>query len=332
MTAIGEGPGERRNAGIDMFRGLLVLAVLLGHFSELTERQSLLTWFGTGFRMPVFIGLTGYMFNLDRARTMPLAALLRRYLRRLVIPWGLACAVHLVAAERLTLLSPITIFVQPPFHLWFVPVMMAFVIVAAISRRTPTAMLAIAIPISIGAMYLFGVGHGVTEIARWMPDRRFFIYPIFFFFGLWVASRQAGPWTTPVAIVLAGIGILWWCRLYQQPMPVGEVAAELISGLSLVSLLPVVRRLPLTLPPIDDIGRQSLFFYLWHPMVFGLWLTCGVRGSAMLVLSLATLVGLRAVIARAPRIAWLLGVESRRPRPESPRLLPVVVPLSDPAP
>ena len=67
--------GDGRNASIDVFRGLLVLLVMLGHFSEISQRQNFLTWLGFGFRMPVFIGLTGYMFNLEQARSMTLPAL-----------------------------------------------------------------------------------------------------------------------------------------------------------------------------------------------------------------------------------------------------------------
>ena len=85
-----------RVSGIDLFRGALVVLVILGHFAELSQRHHFLTWFGVGFRMPLFIGLTGYLFNLELARSLSSAGLLRKYYDRMVLPWLAACAVAVV--------------------------------------------------------------------------------------------------------------------------------------------------------------------------------------------------------------------------------------------
>ncbi|MEG3085127.1 acyltransferase [Sphingomonas sp. PB2P12] len=313
MLLIGDVTTKRRNSGIDLFRGLLVLAVILGHFAELTQRQSFLTWVGAGLRMPLFIGLTGYLFNLERARAIPLLHLMRKYQRRLVLPWLVACIVYLTITKQLDILTPFSIFVQPPFHLWFVPVIIAFIVAATVARRTPLVMLGIAIPISISAMYLFGVGHSVAQMPPWMPDRRFFIYPIYFFYGLWVACREPDPWKERAAIVLALIGFAWWCALHQTPSLTAEVAAELTSCMPLICLLPRVRSLSLSVPLIAAVGRDSLFFYLWHPMAFGLWAACGVRGLPMLMFSMLTLMAARALWGSLPRAGRIFGLS---PRPE----------------
>jgi fucose 4-O-acetylase-like acetyltransferase len=331
MIVIGDVTTKRRNSGIDLFRGLLVLAVILGHFSELTQRQSFLTWVGAGLRMPLFIGLTGYMFNLERARGIPLLHLMRKYHRRLVLPWLVACIVYLTIAEQLSILTPLSIFVQPPFHLWFVPVMMAFIVAATVSRRTPLVMLGIAIPISISAMYLFGVGHSVAQMPPWMPDRRFFIYPIYFFYGLWVACREPDPWKERAALVLAPIGFAWWCALYQAPSLTAEVAAELTSCMPLICLLPWVRRLSLPVPSIAAVGRNSLFFYLWHPMAFGLWAACGIRGLPMLSLSMLTLMVACVLCGRLPRAGRIFGLSPHAEPATITTVSPFVAPLQEPA-
>ena len=330
MLVIGDVTTKRRNSGIDLFRGLLVLAVILGHFSELTQRQSFLTWVGAGLRMPLFIGLTGYLFNLERARAIPLLHLMHKYQRRLVLPWLVACIVYLTVTEQLDILTPFSIFVQPPFHLWFVPVMMAFIVAATVVPRPPLVLLGIAIPISISAMYLFGVGHSVAQMPPWMPDRRFFIYPIYFFYGLWVACREPDPWKERAALVLALISFAWWCALYQAPSLTAEVAAELTSCLPLICLLPWVRRLSLSVPPIAGVGRDSLFFYLWHPMAFGLWAACGVHGLQMLMFSLLTLMAARVLLGSLPRAAQIFGL-SPRPQPVTiTTASPFMTPLQEP--
>ena len=301
-----------RSTGIDGVRGLLVLGVILGHFFEITEGESFPAWIGAGLRMPLFIGLTGYLFNLERARRDSIAALLRRYYPRLILPWIVASLIHVTLARELHVGTPLSLVLWPPFHLWFVPVIMTFILIAAASRRTPPAMLAIATPVSIAAMYLLGVGHLPPALHGGMPDRRFFIYPIYFFYGLLVAHREPDRFRQGAAVILAPIGFLWWCALYDRPNVAAEVAAELIACLPLIYLLPVVRRLPIPLPGIAAIGRNSLFYYLWHPLVFALWRADHVQGMALLALTLATLVVLLPLLARHASLARILGIV--RPR------------------
>lgn len=316
MRMRGEGAAGRRNQAIDSLRGLLVLAVIAGHYYELSDRHGFLAWLGAGVRMPLFIGLAGYLFNLESARTRPLAITLRKYGQRLIIPWAVACGVYLTSATQLTPLSLLTVPLRPPFHFWFVPVMMTFILIAALSRRSPLAMLGFAIPVSIAAMYVLGVQHVIQQgYAAWLPDRRFFIYPIYFFYGLWVAQRRLDRTKLYAALALAPIGLLWWCTLYVHPSIPGEVAASLITSLSLICLLPGIRSASLVLPLIGGIGRQSLFFYLWHPMVFALWSSSGVIGMPMLLLSIATLFAGCALLARSDAATRVFGITRRPPQP-----------------
>jgi fucose 4-O-acetylase-like acetyltransferase len=317
--------GIRRN-GIDTLRGLLVTGVILGHFFEITQAGSFATWIGAGVRMPLLIGLTGYLFNLERARAAPVIALVRRYYPRLILPWIVACLVHLTLSRGLDVATPVSLILWPPLHLWFVPVMMAFILVATVTRGSPDAMLIAAVPISIVAMYALGVGHLPPAICTWLPDRRFFIYAVYFFFGLWVARNPTDLVGRCAAAILGSIGFLWWCSLYDTPGIVGEVAAELIACLPLIALLPVVGGWHVTLPGITAIGRNSLFHYLWHPMIFALWRMCGVDGAPLLAVSLATLVVAQRAIGRHAALTAILGIAGHpsttvaRPRPFDTRV------------
>lgn len=319
MGWIGSNAPRRRNTAIDSLRGLLVIAVILGHFAEVTDRASFFTWLGTGFRMPLFIGLTGFLFSLERAREMPLPRLLRRYYDRLMLPWLVALAVYLTTTHQLDALTPFHVFVRPPYHFWFVPVMMAFIVAAALTRRSPLFMLGLAIPASIAAMYVFGVGYATQQPHAWMPDRRFFIFPIYFFYGLWVARRQTDGSKLIAAAIVAPIGILWWCSLHGRPNLNAEVAASLLSSLALICLLPIVGGLSVSIPVIAGVGRNSLFFYLWHPMVLAMWSSAGFSGMSMLMLTLLSLFVVGTLIAGAGSVASIFGMTPRR---FSPAVLP----------
>lgn len=296
-----------RVSGIDLFRGALVILVILGHFAELNQRHHFLTWFGIGFRMPLFIGLTGYLFNLELARGLSSAGLLRKYYDRMVLPWLAACAVAIVITGSIAWFSPFYAVIRPPFHLWFVPVILAFMFAAKLCRLGPATMLAVAIPTSIGSMYLFGVGHDVWQYGAWTPDRRYFIYPIYFTLGLWVARRPEPAHDYPLLLV-ATVGLIWWSCLYGHPSTAAEAAAELLLCVPLIALFPRLRRIRFDVALISAIGRDSLFFYLWHPLVFALWAAWGFSGAPLLALAIATTLGAWAAIARLPTLSGVLGV------------------------
>lgn len=298
-----------RISGIDLFRGALVVLVVLGHFAELTQRHHFLTWFGVGFRMPLFIGLTGYLFNLDHARSLSPGDLLRKYYDRMILPWLAACAVTLAITGTFGWFSPIYAVIRPPYHLWFVPVILAFIFAAKLCRLGPATMLAIAIPTSIGAMYLFGVGHDILQFGGWVPDRRYFIFPIYFALGMWVA-RRPDPSHEYLLLAIALAGLLWWARLYQHPSTAAEAAAELLLCVPLIALFPWLKRITFDIPLISAIGRDSLFFYLWHPLVFAGWAALGFSGAPFLALSFGSVLVAWMAIARLPNLSGVLGVRA----------------------
>lgn len=320
--------GRARNSGIDLFRGLLVILVILGHFSELTQRDCFLTWVGLGFRMPLFIGLTGYLFNLEHARTLSIPGVFRKHYRRLILPWITACAVVLTVTGALDWFAPWSIVVQPPFHLWFVPVMLAFILAARTCRLPPATILAIALPMSIAAMYVLGAGHATQRFAQWLPDRRYFIYPVYFALGMWVARRPFDPRIRIWALAVACLGLLWWCRLYTHPSLAGEVAAALLMCVPLIALFPWIRDWTLRLPLVGPVGRDSLFFYLWHPMAFALWAALGLSGAPLLALSVLSILLVWGVAGGIAPLCIVLGLCARQPsarRPGTPALdAPVV--------
>lgn len=297
-----------RVVGIDLFRGMLVVLVILGHFAELTQRGHFMTWFGYGFRMPLFVGLTGYLFNLEQARRMALASLLRKYYDRLILPWLAACAVAVTITGAVQWYSPFFLFVRPPYHLWFVPLILAFTLGARLCRMTPAAMLALAIPVSIGSMYVFGVGHDTAQYVAWMPDRRYFIYPLYFTLGIWVARRPLSPSRVVPLLAISFVGLLWWSCLYRHFSTASEAAAELLLCVPLIVLFPWLKRVTFDVKLVSAIGRDSLFFYLWHPLAFALWSTTNVSGAPLLLLSFGSMLIAWVLIARLPALSCVLGV------------------------
>ena len=75
-----------KNPSIDLLKGVLILLVMAGHAMELTHQQHLALWIGAGFRMPVMIGISGYLLNVAHTRSEPSVPLFKRYGERLLLP------------------------------------------------------------------------------------------------------------------------------------------------------------------------------------------------------------------------------------------------------
>lgn len=94
-----------RNPEIDLFRGLGILLVVLGHTAGLPEEVHRYVY---SFHMPAFFFLSGYLFQVDKAQRSP-GSFANGKFQRLIIPaWcmGAVCALGFVAKlllHRLTL-------------------------------------------------------------------------------------------------------------------------------------------------------------------------------------------------------------------------------------
>lgn len=323
---MGEAVGrpQGRNPAIDVIRGSLIVLVMVGHILELEVRDNFLTWFGFGFRMPLFVGLSGYLFNLERTRTDSFARLVSRQRDRLVIPWVVACTFYLVAGTaELSALTPLHALIRPPYHLWFVPIILCFYMLARAVPLGRRQMLLCAAPFSLTAMVIFGVGHDIEQYHEWVPDRRYFVYPLYFALGMWMAEKGVLPrrWIGG-ALLSVAIGALWWSWLYAHPDSGAELVSKLMLNLPLIALLPWAATWPLRSPFFERIGVDSLFFYFWHPLLYGLLLALGVPALAVLPAALVLLFVGRAGFSRLPTLSLIMGtIPVRRSLP-----LPVVPP------
>src|SRR5471032_3071062 len=94
-----------RNPEIDLFRGLGILLVVLGHTAGLPEEVHRYVY---SFHMPAFFFLSGYLFQIDKAQRSP-GSFTNGKFQRLIIPaWcmGAVCGLGFIAKlllHRLTL-------------------------------------------------------------------------------------------------------------------------------------------------------------------------------------------------------------------------------------
>lgn len=299
-----------KNPSIDLLKGVLILLVICGHVMEMAGAQHLALWLGSGFRMPLMIGISGYLLNVTRTRADDAPTLFSRYWRRMLLPWTFAVAIYVVSSSwRMSWDTPLDLLLRPPFHLWYVPVLFFLIMTTRLLPYQPIVLLAMGTPISLAIMYGFGLSHGPVGDNVVALDSRFLRYPVYFFFGMLMANRsldRRGKW---LALLIACLGLGWWAALKASGNTLAFVPARLLMCLGMIALLPGLSSLRLHLAPLNRIGRNSLFFYLWHPMVIGLMIMTGAGIAATLVASILLLYATSRVAAHSSLAALLMGIQ-----------------------
>lgn len=297
-----------KNPSIDLLKGVLILLVMGGHVMELTGGHDMALWVGSGFRMPLMVGISGYLLNVTRTRSDSTEALFSRYGRRMLLPWAFAGIVYMVASgEAMRWTLPFDLLFRPPFHLWYVPTLFFLIMLTRLLPFSPLVLLSVGAPVSLAIMYGFGLNHGPVGDSLLSLDSRFLRYPIYFFFGMLMAERRISRRHLPIAVTVTLLGLVWWSGLYDGDNELAFVPARLLMNLGMIALLPMLSVLRLDFAPVNAIGRDSLFFYLWHPLVMGMVIMTGVGPMATLALAILLLALGNRLTARGALLPLLFG-------------------------
>jgi len=273
-------------------------------------------WLIYGFHMPIFLGVSGYLFNRVNQSSLSLGAFFQRYWKRMLLPWLIAfVAFSAISGEFATFAKIAMSILRPHYHLWFVPVLFVFVLIATRVKLPTTALFVIALAVSVVGFALFGFPHYKGPLAGMtLPDDRYLTMAVFFFAGLWVSQRATIPVLPASLLAIAGLGL--WQYEFWNADAVPTILAYVGLNLALIATLPVLVALPLRSSLLEFLGQDSLYFYLWHLFLFrvltrlfqpfiGGWLLLAlVFGVTMIVLLAA-----RPILARFPVLALLSGVQ-----------------------
>lgn len=315
-----------RDAHIDGLKGLLILLVVAGHVFVERVDQNALKWVLYGFHMPVFLGLSGYLLNVEKLHRQTVRQVVAGYLR-ILVPWVLASLVYAVATHRIHgPLDVIGLIVAPYFHLWYVPAVLVMIGLVYVIRIPPSWWGALSMPMILVGGILAGVGHHqplleltpLHDLLRAALLQKLLSLGGFFFLGVGVRARrrEASAWQGLAALALGAIGLCGWAIFYAVPNPAAEVILFAAFNAGLVIALPAARLASLlALPLLAIVGRYSLYFYLWHPLVIraardrlaGLLPEAAALLGAFL-LTFVVLVPLLLLARKSRRASLLLGV------------------------
>ena len=121
---------EVHNNSIDVLKGLLILAVIVGHMLLGTLNESLPRMLIYAFHMPVFFFISGWLINVRKILELSIGGLLKKYSLRMLIQWFIALCVFTVLTNYPNISWKVLGYslLNPYYHLWFVPTLFIMIL------------------------------------------------------------------------------------------------------------------------------------------------------------------------------------------------------------
>ncbi len=276
----------QRNYRIDLLRGWLILLVIVGHIVLGSIHDNEIRYAIYAFHMPLFIGISGYLINVDKLRQAPLVGVLRNYWWRVLLPFAFAFAfftgvlyLHAWQEGRLNEAMIIKSFVTPYYHLWFVPTLVMWVIGywCALKLRIPIKIMSLSFIIIVLFWACVPRRELPTIIAALLSKKVIYYYG-FFLFGVLLKTgalnsvlRFARDFKALPAALVFFCAVIYFLHIGPQKELL-KGAGWLIMNLSLI-VISVVWMMTSHkhrsdpkggMAVLTTMGRISLPIYLWH--------------------------------------------------------------------
>jgi acyltransferase len=269
-----------RLKNIDFTKGILILLVIIGHFLKGSLSESIPRFIIYNFHMPLFIGISGFLFSTAHLKQISFGKILSKYVFRIIVPWIIAVVTYIFIVNgnvfKLDNQNFILIysFITPYFHLWFIPGFLSWVLLTWSLKK---------FSLSDRSLLIFGIiistlFYILKENPDWFINIRYLgrvleiiLYtfrPYFFVFFVVGNYLKSNPiqmnLKTPIIYNL--IGVLTLVTLFYFPHPFLYGILFFIFNFYILTILiqySVEDRLPHS-KVIEWLGINSLGIYLWH--------------------------------------------------------------------
>ncbi len=262
-------------AGIDYLKGILIILVIIGHAIYEPLESNQLVYIIYSFHIPLFLGLSGYLMNCSFIKSANFRQLVKKYASRIYFPWLSAWVVYYLIDLNLGIRvfsfpSLIHDFIFPIYHLWYIPALCLYILTFWLAKKAKISTLTILIfslIISIALThywdFFFGLEENLAFLFYLNYKPHFFT---FFLFGIWLRElpEMDFKWLIVGSIVGFVLLVKRWFQ-FNTTAPFFNFNYYEINFLLISAVIPLTSKIKKSISPfIESIGRNSLYFYLWH--------------------------------------------------------------------
>ena len=274
MKANNDASHSKRNPNIDFLKGMLILLVIVGHLLNGSIRSSLPRYLIYSFHMPLFIALTGYLIRPEGLLSLTFPALIRKYFRRLLLPWLLALQIfylvnHLSSPGEISLASYLSSYWDIYFHLWYIPGLMVWILLSCFLLKLFSAfsagksalsikknfahdlfsiranvhpyfpallLTALLISLFFCVWYILPLSSPAAERIQYLVYHDFhLLYYIYFVFGMYLRRRPLKRNIRSCGILAAAFFFLYLLLFFHPEQPAIEHAVKFVFNLNLAA-------------------------------------------------------------------------------------------------
>ncbi|OXB05066.1 acyltransferase family protein [Flavobacterium pectinovorum] len=268
-----------RIKNIDLLKGILIILVIIGHVIQGALSESIWRTLIYSFHMPLFIGITGYLLNINTISELNLYDLFKKYFLRIILPWIIAfISYYIISCILGTNLFSIAKFknsiIYPFYHLWFIPGFLSWILLTWLFKKLFTnynIILILGLLISITFIILYKYSSIYTQIPFLNRIFSILIYtfrPYFYiFFLIGISYRNKTIKKLRLIEIITPfifLGLVVYLFFYDS-----VILSILNFFLLNLSILNLCLKLALTdslfeSKSIQWLGINSLGIYLWH--------------------------------------------------------------------
>lgn len=268
----------------DIVKGILIILVFLGHIIPGALRSTFPRYAIYSFHMPLFIGVSGFLFNI-KVFDMNFREFLKKYWGRLGLPWIIAVIVYYLVNKGFDfhLSSIAASFYSPYYHLWYVLGIVSYIVIVRFlwrifKNRKNKWLYIFIISALISIISKWGLFNFECDVA-YIPEIidiisfDFRLYNlIFFVIGVYLRYRLehcqkiCSDMTINISRVLMVLSIIVTTILYFYDYTNVENLLFYIMNISIVLVVVydcLYKKLPRN-KVLEFVGKYSLPIYLYH--------------------------------------------------------------------
>ncbi|MCE3280293.1 MAG: hypothetical protein K0S44_2484 [Bacteroidetes bacterium] len=269
----------------DLIKGGLIILVIIGHVLQGSLSDNLARYFIYSFHMPVFIGISGYLINIDKLKILPSAEIFQKYCFRVIIPWSIAIVTYLFffnyafaqgISVKIVIGKLIRSFISPYYHLWYIPAFISWVFLTVVFLKMRISLRSIFLISLLISIFFYLLNYNVisfnsalmkkmTEVSLHTYKPYFFM---FFVFGICIRNVKIklNIWLNLIIVLIL---LATQLVFFYFPWPSAEMVSTILLNFCLLHLLIALASLD-RLPHsqlLEWFGINSLAIYLWHIVI-----------------------------------------------------------------